>query len=392
MIVAEQKPLADIQKMLKGKKKVLAVGCGTCVSVCFSGGKKETGALAATLRTAAAANGEDVEVEEVTVQRQCVQEFIQPIDEDVGDYDAVLSMACGVGVQTMAERFEGTRVYPGLDTNFMGQPTEPGIWEERCVGCGNCVIHYTGGLCPITRCPKQLMNGPCGGSENGKCEVDNSMPCVWSKIWDQVDNLDLMEELMDIQPPKDWSTSRGGSMRKVVVRDDLHQPRAESPFIEERPTAPPPPAPPATETAQEPAPAIEPEVAADAEWTRVCAVADVPVKSLKRFEVKGIGVMIANMGDYLRAFPPYCPHMAEPLDESGELEGDKLTCTKHIWQWDLKTGALCGMAERPIETYPVKQEDDGIYVSIEKEIEYEYDDDDVDVEEEELDDDDFFNA
>ena len=226
MIVAEQKPLPDLKRMLKGKKKVLAVGCGTCVSVCFAGGQKETRGLAKALQTAAAVDGEELVVEEKTVQRQCVQEFIEPLEDGLGEYDAVLSLGCGVGVQTMAERYPKTRVLPGLDTNFMGQPTEPGIWEERCVGCGNCVLEYTGGLCPITRCPKQLMNGPCGGSENGMCEVDTSIPCIWAKIWDNSDNLNLMDMLMEVQPPKDWSTSHGGSMRRTVVRDDLHQPDA----------------------------------------------------------------------------------------------------------------------------------------------------------------------
>ena len=227
MIVAEQKPLDELKRMMKGKKKVLAVGCGTCVSVCFAGGQKETRGLASALQTAAAVDGEELEVHEKTVQRQCVQEFVAPLEDELGDYDAVLSLGCGVGVQTLAERYPKTRILPGLDTNFMGQPTEPGVWEERCVGCGRCVLEYTGGLCPITRCPKQLMNGPCGGSENGMCEVDTSIPCVWNKIWDNADNLDLMDMLMEVQEPKDWSASRGGSMRKVVVRDDLHQPNAD---------------------------------------------------------------------------------------------------------------------------------------------------------------------
>ena len=226
MIVAEQKSLPDLKRMMKGKKKVLAVGCGTCVSVCFAGGQKETRGLAKALQTAAAVDGDELVVEEKTVQRQCVQEFIEPLADDLGEYDAVLSLGCGVGVQTMAERYPTTRVLPGLDTNFMGQPTEPGVWEERCGGCGNCVLEYTGGLCPITRCPKQLMNGPCGGAEDGMCEVDTSVPCIWTKIWNNSENLNLMDMLMEVQPPKDWSTSRGGGMRRTVVRDDLHQPFA----------------------------------------------------------------------------------------------------------------------------------------------------------------------
>ena len=230
MIVAEQKDLSELKKMMKGKKKVLAVGCGTCVSVCFAGGQKETSGLAAELSTAVNVDGEDLDIEVKTVQRQCVQEFIEPISDDLGekDYDAILSLGCGVGVQTLAERYPDTRVLPGLDTQFMGQPVEPGVWEERCVGCGSCVLEYTGGLCPITRCPKQLFNGPCGGAEDGMCEVDQSLPCVWSKIWDNSENLDLTDTLLDVRPPQDWSTSRSGGLRRTVVRDDLHQPFAIS--------------------------------------------------------------------------------------------------------------------------------------------------------------------
>ena len=391
MIVAEQKSLAEIQRMLKGKKKVLAVGCGTCVSVCFAGGSKETGALASMLRTAAAVNGEELEVHETTVQRQCVQEFIQPLGDNVEKYDAVLSMACGVGVQTLAERYKSTRILPGLDTNFMGQPTEPGIWEERCVGCGHCVLEYTGGLCPITRCPKQLMNGPCGGAENGMCEVDSSMPCIWTKIWDQAENLEIMDMLMDVQAPKDWTKGRGGSMRRVEVREDLRQPfqvgvepKRTSVTVELEPHA----------ARSETSPAVHPSQPARDEqarssalkWTRVCSRDEIAAQSMKRFSVDGVEVMVANLGDCLRAFPPVCPHMAEPLDVSGRLEGDKLTCTKHIWQWNLRTGELLGAAERPVLTYALKEQDGDVFVGIDEAIVYEYE------EEEELDDDDFFNS
>jgi len=364
MIVAEQKPLDDLKRMMKGKKKVLAVGCGTCVSVCFSGGKKETAALASALKTAAAVEGNTLEVEERTVQRQCVQEFIEPLAEDLGDYDAILSLGCGVGVQTLAVRYPETRVLPGLDTQFMGQPTEPGIWEERCVGCGNCVLEYTGGLCPITRCPKQLFNGPCGGSENGMCEVDTSLPCVWSMIWENAENLELTDTLMEIQPPQDWSTSRSGGLRRTVVRADLHQPSAVgNPYV-----------------------ASDAPADANANWTHVCAAADVADGSMKKFMVGDVPVMITNLGDCWRAFPPTCPHMAEPLEDSGFLENGLLTCTKHIWQWNLRTGEMTGTAERPILTYGVKEEDGRIYVSADEEIIYEYE------EEDEKSDDDFFNA
>ncbi|MDG1193328.1 MAG: methylenetetrahydrofolate reductase C-terminal domain-containing protein [Arenicellales bacterium] len=384
MIVAEQKKLEDIQRMLKGKKKVLTVGCGTCVSVCFAGGQKESSAMAATLRTAAAANGEQIEVDEATVQRQCVQEFVAPLEENIEEYDAVLSMACGVGVQTLAEKYMDTPILPGLDTNFMGQPTEPGVWEERCVGCGNCVLEYTGGLCPITRCPKQLQNGPCGGSEGGMCEVDPNIPCIWSKIWTLLDRQGIADTLMDIQPPKDWSTSRGGSMRRVVVSSDLSQQsaRAAGDKIKAENTTPTAPVMASTTPSSKPVD----ESVLDASWHQVCSLSDLPEGKLRRFTVSGVDVMLTNLGDCIRAFPPTCPHLAEPLIDSGVLRDGLLTCTKHLWKWDLRSGEMKGAAERPVEMYESQLKNDNVFVRMESEIIYDYEEDD------DLDEDDFFNA
>ena len=224
MIVADQKPIKDIRKMLRGKKKVLAVGCGTCVAVCFAGGKREVGVLASAVRMATELDGEPVQIDEAIVQRQCEKEFIEHLGAQLGEYDAVLSLGCGVGVQTLADHYPGTRFLPALNTKFMGAPTEQGVWEERCQGCGNCLLEYTGGICPITRCAKQLMNGPCGGTdEGGRCEVDPDTPCAWFDIWERMDALEIQDELMQIHPPKDWSTSRDGGRRKIV-RKDLQKP------------------------------------------------------------------------------------------------------------------------------------------------------------------------
>ncbi len=227
MIVADQKPIEDIKKMLRGKKKVLAIGCGTCVAVCFAGGKREVGVLSSALRMSTELDGEPVQIDEAIVQRQCEKEFIEHLGNQLGEYDAVLSLGCGVGVQTLADHYPTTRILPGLNTKFMGGPTEPGVWEERCQGCGDCMLEYTGGICPITRCAKQLMNGPCGGTdEGGRCEVDPDTPCAWFDIWERMETLELQDELMKIRPPKDWSTSRDGGRRKIV-RKDLQKPTIE---------------------------------------------------------------------------------------------------------------------------------------------------------------------
>lgn len=223
MIVAEQKPLETLRKMLGGRRRVLAVGCGTCVTVCFAGGRQEVATLASSLRMASRIDGAPVEIDETMVQRQCEWEYIEPLADNLDGYDAVLSLGCGVGVQTLAERFPGKRVLPALDTKFMGMPTEQGKWEERCQACGNCILDKTGGICPVSRCAKQLFNGPCGGSQGGKCEVDDSIPCAWQMIWERAEAQGTVDELMAIAPAKDWSTSRDGGLRRVV-REDLRRP------------------------------------------------------------------------------------------------------------------------------------------------------------------------
>lgn len=226
MIVAEQKPLEEIKNMVAGCKKVLAVGCGTCVTVCFSGGTKEVGILSAALRMSKELDGEPLEIDETTVQRQCEWEYIEPLAENLDDYDAILSLGCGVGVQTLAERFPEKRVLPALNTMFMGLPTEQGVWEERCQGCGNCILDITGGVCPISRCSKQLMNGPCGGSQDGKCEIAKDVDCAWQLIYDRMKTLGQLEKLEEVIPPKDWSTSRDGGPRKIEredVMDDVEE-------------------------------------------------------------------------------------------------------------------------------------------------------------------------
>ncbi|MBS1269464.1 MAG: hypothetical protein MAG794_00415 [Gammaproteobacteria bacterium] len=226
MIVAEQKPLDEIKTMLEGCKKVLAVGCGTCVTVCFAGGRREVGILSASLRMSTDLDGEAIAVEETTVQRQCEEEYIAPLEADLEEYDAVLSLGCGVGVQSLARQFPGKRILPALNTKFMGFPSEHGVWEERCQGCGNCVLHITGGVCPVSRCPKQLFNGPCGGSQDGICEVDPGTECAWHTICTNQLELGLFEEMMKVQPAKDWSTSRDGGHRRIV-REDIRLPEIE---------------------------------------------------------------------------------------------------------------------------------------------------------------------
>ncbi len=229
MIVAEQKALDEIRQLVGDAKQVLVVGCGTCVTVCFAGGAKEAGVLGSLLRMAAQMDGQPAAVTEVTVQRQCEWEYLDAIRGPVEKADVVLSIGCGIGVQALAERYPDAVVVPGLNTKFMGMPAEHGEWVERCAACGNCLLGLTGGICPIARCSKQLLNGPCGGSSQGKCEVgcgDSAPDCAWQLIYQKLAAQDRLHLIMEITPAKDWRSSRDGGPRKVV-RADLKLPQPD---------------------------------------------------------------------------------------------------------------------------------------------------------------------
>jgi len=219
MIIGERKSLEDIRKMISGYRRVLVAGCGTCVTVCFAGGEREVATLSSALRLAAKKEGNRLEILEATIERQCDIEFIEELREKVEQVEAVLSMGCGAGVQTIAETFGEIPVYPALNTRFIGRAEEQGIWSERCAACGNCILHLTGGTCPIARCSKSLLNGPCGGSKDGKCEINPDVDCAWQLIYDRLKALGQLDKLEEIIPIKDWSVSRDGGPRKLIRED-----------------------------------------------------------------------------------------------------------------------------------------------------------------------------
>ena len=215
MIVAERKPFDEILAMLAPFKKVLVLGCGSCVTVCLTGGEKQAEMLASQLRLAAGKKGLELTAEADCITRQCDREFIEDLARDPGDYDAVLSIACGVGVGFMSEVCPDTPVLPGLNTTFYGANTAPGVWSEYCHGCGDCVLDLTGGICPIARCSKSLINGACGGTNDGKCEVDKDMDCGWYLIYNRLKEAGRVDELSKVRPPRDWSKDRGGGVRRL---------------------------------------------------------------------------------------------------------------------------------------------------------------------------------
>lgn len=216
MIIAEQKPISEIADLVSGCKKILLLGCGSCVTVCLTGGEKETEILASALRIKRRIEGNPVEIKTYTVTRQCDPEFIDGLGDMVRDVDAIVSLACGVGPQYLAERYSDKYVVPAMNTRFVGGSKQQGVWEEKCGLCGDCTVHLTGGICPVTRCPKSILNGPCGGAQEGKCEINKELDCAWALIYKRLEGQGRLDILKEVAPPKDWSKSRDGGPRRMT--------------------------------------------------------------------------------------------------------------------------------------------------------------------------------
>ncbi len=221
MIVGEQKSIAEIKQIVSPYKKLLILGCGTCVKTCFAGGEDEVATLASALRLLFKRSGEDISIEELTIERQCEDEFIQEAAPAISHNTAVLSLACGAGVQAIARRFMDVPVLPGVNTTFIGVLEKQGLFTEECLGCGDCMLAVFGGICPVSRCSKKLLNGPCGGSQNGKCEVNPETDCAWQFIIARLEVLGQLDNLRKYNPPKDWRPSHAGGPRKLVREDHI---------------------------------------------------------------------------------------------------------------------------------------------------------------------------
>jgi len=145
---------------------------------------------------------------------------VEQLKETVNNYDAVISMACGVGPQFLSEAYPEQKFFPAVNTTFYGGAVAHGIWEERCAGCGTCIIHNYDGLCPIARCAKSLLHGPCGGSSQGACEVSKETVCIWDAIVAKKMEQGRLEDLLIIKEPKDWRSARDGGPRRSI-REEL---------------------------------------------------------------------------------------------------------------------------------------------------------------------------
>ncbi|MBA3011625.1 MAG: methylenetetrahydrofolate reductase C-terminal domain-containing protein [Proteobacteria bacterium] len=220
MITAEQKPMQEIIRYLAPYSKILLVGCNECVTVCAAGGRKEVGLLASALHLNSLKQGKTIDIKEITLERQCDPEYVEELTAYIDGADAVLSMACGCGVQSIATRFKEAHVYPAVNTKFMGASLSQGVWAERCQGCGDCMLGITAGICPVSRCSKSLLNGPCGGTSNGQCEIGPETDCAWRLIWERLKALGIQDRYEELNDAKDWRPAGGAGPRKII-REDL---------------------------------------------------------------------------------------------------------------------------------------------------------------------------
>ncbi len=204
MIKSKRKEIDEISDMISKYKKVLIVGCGGCSSVCLSGGQKEVSTLMIDLKLSLEDDELDIFVDGYTIERQCNTKYYQGLNTKKNDFDAVLSMACGCGVQMMADTYIDLPVFPALDTVFMGVDIDIGLYQEKCRACGECIIGATGGICPITNCAKNLFNGPCGGTSSDKCEVNKNIQCAWHGIYSRLKAQGRLDDILKVHAPRYW--------------------------------------------------------------------------------------------------------------------------------------------------------------------------------------------
>ena len=204
MIKVKRKPFQEIVESIDRYPTVLVLGCGGCASVCLGGGQKEARLLNDELMEYYRQQGYERKFTEYTVERACNMEYVQELDEIAPRKSAVLVMACAAGTQLVAERFPDTPVLPAVNTVAIGIDRDIGLYEERCRACGDCVVGYSAGICPVTRCAKGLFNGPCGGTNQGMCEVNDAIPCAWQEIYERLKRQDRLQDVMKICPAMEW--------------------------------------------------------------------------------------------------------------------------------------------------------------------------------------------
>lgn len=216
MVITSQKSLEDILKSLEGAARVFIIGCGECSTTCKTGGEDEVRAMRSALEKAGKAVTGHCIPSAPCIAAKVKLELVKQ-RKALEAADAILVLACGLGIQTVSENLRVAKpVHVGCDTLFMGAVSGAGEFFERCSACGDCVLEMTGMICPVTRCPKSLLNGPCGGQDKGKCEVDKERDCAWILIYEKLKKEGRLSLLKRAQPAKDYRTANKPRSRKLT--------------------------------------------------------------------------------------------------------------------------------------------------------------------------------
>ena len=207
MIITKKREFKDLMENLKNYRSFFLIGCSECASLCGTGGDPELAAMKEALET----EGKTVTgtlLPKTGCQTLGTKIELKKDKEACAAADAIIVMSCGAGTQSAVEIFPDKPVFPANDSLFLGNMTRFQMFDERCSLCGECVLDQTGGICPVTACPKGLLNGPCGGTDNGKCEVSPDIECAWVRIYERMKKTDQLEDFKKVLKPKDWSASR----------------------------------------------------------------------------------------------------------------------------------------------------------------------------------------
>jgi hypothetical protein len=218
MIITKKRDFQDLMENIKNYKSFFLIGCSECASLCGTGSQEAIDALTEALK----GEGKDVTggfVAKTGCQVLGTKTELKQFKEQLDKTECILIMSCGAGTQAAVEIFEDKPVYPTNDSLFLGNMTRFQMFDERCSLCGKCILDKTGGICPITACPKGILNGPCGGCKDGKCEVSPDIKCAWVRIYERMKKLDRLQDLCDnALEAKDWSSSI--KPRTLVTRPD----------------------------------------------------------------------------------------------------------------------------------------------------------------------------
>ncbi len=203
MIVSTQKPWDEILGYLEAENNIFILGCNGCAEASGSGGPAQVAEVQQKLEETGKKITGAMTID-FLCQKALVKSRLRPRTEQVEAADSILVMTCGLGVQAVAASVNKV-CHPACDTVNMGGSRGEWKGDERCLECGECLLEYTGGICPLTACTKSLINGACGGASQGKCELDPEKDCGWELIYERLKQKNQLHKLKIFIPPKSWN-------------------------------------------------------------------------------------------------------------------------------------------------------------------------------------------